>query len=229
MIANYRKAMVQLAAEVIVCKTIATDDMSQEELRELEKKKSLLQGSSTRELNKGCIIGRLFAASGYRLSPHNRRLDWALVEISQGFMSSGRVNKVENSNMQYSHMNTRQILKADKPRPEVGVYKQGSTSATTTGVINPLRSYVASYDADGNRTVTAEWCVIPDEEYASFAQAGDSGALVLERDSANAIGMIFGGHLNGGPAYFTSMPAVISDIEEITGLYIQLPGVNYNV
>lgn len=219
--------MVQLAAEVIVYNTIATDTISQEELRELEKKKSSLQGTSTRELNKGRIIGRLFAASGYRLSPHKRRLDWALVEISQGFPSRG-VNKVENSNPQYSHMHTRQILRADKPRSNVGVYKQGSSSATTTGVINPLRSYVASYDADGNRTVTAEWCVIPDEEYESFAQAGDSGALVLGRDSANAVGMIFGGHLDDGPAYFTSMPAVISDIEEITGLYIQLPGVNYN-
>jgi hypothetical protein len=147
--------------------------------------------------------------------------------MSQGFPSK-RVNKVENRNPQYSHMHTRQILHADKPRSNVGVYKQGSTTATTTGVINPLRSYVASYDADGNRTVTAEWCVIPDEEYESFAHSGDSGALVLERDSANAVGMIFGGHLDGGPAYATSMPAVISDIEEITGLYIQLPGVNYD-
>jgi hypothetical protein len=227
MISNYRNAMVQLAAEIIVCKNRATEIITQEELRELEKKKSSIQGAGTREINKGWIIGRLFAASGYRLSPHNRRLDWALVEMSQGFPSK-RVNKVENRNPQYSHMHTRQILHADKPRSNVGVYKQGSTTATTTGVINPLRSYVASYDADGNRTVTAEWCVIPDEEYESFAHSGDSGALVLERDSANAVGMIFGGHLDGGPAYATSMPAVISDIEEITGLYIQLPGVNYD-
>ncbi|CRG91969.1 hypothetical protein PISL3812_09023 [Talaromyces islandicus] len=228
MISNYRKAMVQLAAELIVCKTSSTDRLSKDELQELEKKKSAMQRASTRDINKGWMIGPLFAASGYRLSPHRRRLDWALVEISQGFPSK-RVNKVENSNPQYSHRHTRQILHADKPLSNVGVYKQGATTATTTGVINPLRSYVTSYDADGNRTVTAEWCVIPDEEYECFAQSGDSGALVLARDSADAVGIIFAGHLDGGPAYFTSMQAVTSDIEEITGLYIQFPGVHCNV
>lgn len=231
--ANYCRAMVQLAAELVVYKrspvytSNPTNAVSPEELSELEKNKSSLQRALTRDLNKGFIIGPVFAASGYRFSPHRRRLDWALVEMSQGFRST-RLNKVENRSEQYPHMQTREVLHAGRPRPRVGVYKQGSATATTTGVINPLKSWVATYDAHGKRKVTFEWCIIPDKEYDCFAHSGDSGALVLERDSAKTVGMIFGGHLDSGPAYFTSMSTLSSDIEEITGLHIQLPGASCN-
>ncbi|OKL58659.1 hypothetical protein UA08_06330 [Talaromyces atroroseus] len=224
-VSHSKKQLVQLGADILAYKHSNNEEaFPQSELRQLRQQRSKIQRDTTRAIVSDRILGTVYASSGYAFSRHYHRLDWALVQVDSDRLFSARRNKVQDRSGQ--QLDSRQILGSLKPERNAKVYKQGCATGVTDGVVNPLQSYVATYDADGMRSVTSEWCIIP-EDCDTFAGPGDSGSLVLQRDSANVMGMVFGGHVKegkGGPAYFTSITAITTDIEKVTGWRTQLAG-----
>ncbi|PCG96537.1 Peptidase S64, Ssy5 [Penicillium occitanis (nom. inval.)] len=220
---NNRKKLIRLAGEILASKySTDKETFSLHELQHLKYQRNKIQANTTKSLIRDDIFGTVYASSGYSFSRHRHRLDWALIEVDPTLIPKLRRNKVKD--LSHIHHDWRQILHAVKPRKTAVVYKQGSVTDTTMGIVNPIQSHVVSYDADGKRCVTREWCIIPAADSNSFAKVGDSGSLVLERDTANVMGMAFGGHENGGPVYFTSITAIATHVEKVTGLRVQLPG-----
>lgn len=218
-----KKKLIHLAAEILTSKYSSDrETFPRHELQNLKYHRNKIQADTTKSLIRDEIFGTVYASSGYSFSRHNHRLDWALIEVDPTLIPKIRRNKVKD--LSRTERDWRQILHAVKPRKMAVVYKQGSATGTTLGVANPIQSHVVSYEADGKRCVTREWCVVPAADPNCFARVGDSGSLVLERDTANVMGMIFGGHKNGGPVYFTSITAIATHVEKVTGLRIQLPG-----
>ncbi|KAH8693561.1 hypothetical protein BGW36DRAFT_300247, partial [Talaromyces proteolyticus] len=222
-VAKNRKALVRLAGELVALNYSNPELQLPAEQQNIEKEKSRIQRITTQGINRNSLLGSVYASSGYQFTAGSQRLDWALVEIHNAVPLT-RANKVENRSTETQHMKFRRILHAGKPPSNGFVYKQGSTTGLTSGVINPVLSYIASYDANGNRKMTAELCVIPDRGFERFAGPGDSGSLVLECRTANVVGMVFGGHLDCEPAYFSSISAMAKDIRKVTGLDMQIPG-----
>lgn len=218
-----QKKLTRLAGEILTSKYSSDKEtFPPQELQRLKYHRNKIQTDTAKSLARDETFGTVYASSGYSFSRHRHRLDWALVEVDPALLPKIRRNKVKD--LSKSRCESRQILHAVKPRKMAVVYKQGSATDTTMGVINPTQSHVVSNDADGKRYVTREWCIIPAADPNCFAKVGDSGSLVLERDTANVMGVIFGGHENGGPVYFTSITAVATHIEKVTGLRVQLPG-----
>lgn len=218
-----KKKLVHLAAEILASKYSSDrETFPRHELQNLKYHRSKIQADTTKFLIRDEIFGTVYASSGYSFSRHNHRLDWALIEVDPALIPKIRRNKVKD--LSRIERDSRQILHVIKPRKMAVVYKQGSATDITIGVVNPIQSHIVSYDADGKQCVTREWCIIPAAGPNCFARVGDSGSLVLERDTANVMGMIFGGHKNGGPVYFTSITAIATHVEKVTGLRVQLPG-----
>lgn len=218
-----RKKLIRLAGEIIASKhSTDKETFPREELVRLKYQRNKIQADTTKSLIRDGVFGTVYASSGYTFSRHRHRLDWALIEVDPTLIPKMRRNKVKD--LSHTQRDWRQILHAVKPRKLAVVYKEGSATDITMGVVNPIQSHVVSYDTDGKRCVTREWCIIPATDSNCFAKVGDSGSLVLERDTANVMGMIFGGHENEGPVYFTSITAIATDVEKVTGLRVQLPG-----
>ncbi|KAE8550215.1 hypothetical protein EYB25_006436 [Talaromyces marneffei] len=218
-----QKKLIRLAGDILASKNSRDKEtFPRQELQHLKYHRNKIQADTNKSLARDAIFGTVYASSGYSFSRHKHRLDWALVEVDPTLVPKIRRNKVKD--LSKSHCESRQILHAAKPRKMAVVYKQGSASGTTIGIVNPIQSHVVSYNADGKRYVTREWGIIPAVDPKFFAKVGDSGSLVLERDTANCMGMIFGGHVDGGPVYFTSITAIATHIEKVTGLRVQLPG-----
>lgn len=218
-----QKKLIRLAGEILASKhSTDKETFPLHELRHLKYQRNKIQADTTKSLIRDEIVGTVYASSGYSFSRHRHRLDWALIEVDSTLIPKLRRNKVKH--LSHIQRDWRQILHSVKPRKMALVYKQGSATDTTLGVVNPIQSHVVSYDAEGKRCVTREWCIIPAADSNCFAKVGDSGSLVLERDTANVMGMIFGGHANGGPVYFTSITAIATHVEKVTGLRVQLSG-----
>lgn len=217
-----QKALIRLAAEILASKySTDKETFPREERQILKYHRNKIQADTTKSLIRDDMFGTVYASSGYSFSRHRHRLDWALIEVEPTLVPKLRRNKVRD--LSHTQNEWRQILHGVKPRKMAVVYKQGSVTNTSMGVVNPVQSHIVSYDADGKQCVTREWCIIPADPHC-FAKAGDSGSLVLERDTANVMGMVFGGHENGGPVYFTSITAIVTHIEKVTRLKVQLPG-----
>jgi Peptidase family S64 len=221
-VSEIRKQLVRRNAEILAYKySNDTEAFPKRELQQLRLQRNKLQKDTAKEISSDRILGMVYASSGYAFSRHDHRLDWVVVQVYRDRLPRFRRNKVQDCSG--PQLDSRPILDSMKPQKNALVYKQGFATGVTAGVVNPIQSYVATYSADGERFVTPEWCIIP-EDSNSFAAAGDSGSLVLERNSAHVMGMVFGGHINGGPAYFTSITAIVTDIERVTGLKTKLPG-----
>jgi hypothetical protein len=217
-----QKKLIRLAAEILASKHSSDNEtFPHQEFQTMKYHRKRIQTDTSKSLARDDVFGNVYASSGYSFSRHRHRLDWALVEVNSTLLPRLRRNKVKD--LIRTQRAACQILHAVKPRKMAVVYKQGSATNTTMGVVNPIESHVVSYDADGKRCVTREWCIIPAADPTCFAIVGDSGSLVLERDTANVMGMIFGGHENGGPVYFKSITAIATHIEKVTGLRVQLP------
>lgn len=223
-ISSKRKELVRRGAEILAYKHGNNEEVfPRADLRRLRYTRTKLQNDTAKAIAMDRILGTVYATSGYGFSRHRHRLDWALIQVQNDRLPGDRRNKVDP--VGDSQMRSRQILHATKPRKDTKVYKNGFGTGTTIGVVNTVQSYVVTYDADGRSNVTPEWCIIPAVgEGEVFAGKGDSGSLVLEMDTTNVMGMLWGGHMNGGPAYFTSITAIATDIERVTGLKTQLPG-----
>ena len=186
-----KKDIIRLSGEILGLKNSSNKEpFFQEELQHLKYQRKKLQNKVTKILARDETFGHVYASSGYSFSRHQHRLDWSLIELDQAHIRKLRRNKVED--LSRTQCESRQILRAIKPRNMAIVYKRGSATGTTLGVVNPVQSHVVSFDIDGNRRFTKEWCITPAAGTKVFATAGDSGSLVLERDSSNVMGMIFG-------------------------------------
>lgn len=218
-----QKKLIRLAGEILASKYSSDKEtFPRHELQNLKYHRNKMQADTTKSMIRDETFGTVYASSGHSFSRHRHRLDWALIEVDPNLVPRVRRNKVKD--LSHTQRDWRQILHAVKPLKMAIVYKQGSATDITMGVVNPIQSHVVSYDADAKRCVTREWCIIPAADPSSFARVGDSGSLVLERDTANVMGMIFGGHRNGGPVYFTSITAIATHVEKVTSLRVQLPG-----
>lgn len=222
-VCHRKKKLTRLAGMILAYKH--NDDKEifpPDELKALKRERNSIRREMKTAHLSDDLLGAIYASSGHNFSRHGHRLDWALIQISPGLLPNAWRNHVSDG---YGRGTPRQILQASKPQKNAAVYKHGSVTGMTVGIVNPIRSYVVGHDANGKRHVTKEWCVIPDGDSENFAKEGDSGAFVLDRETADVMGMIWGGHsFKGGPVYFTSITAIATDIEKVTGLRVQLPG-----
>jgi hypothetical protein len=77
-------------------------------------------------------------------------------------------------------------------KEKMKVEKTGRTTGYTTGVIRDVQATVkVTYDS-GTLTF-ADQIVIVNSGGSSFSDAGDSGSLIVERTTKQAVGLLFGG------------------------------------
>jgi hypothetical protein len=71
------------------------------------------------------------------------------------------------------------------------VHKFGRTSSYTVGHITSIATDVTVGYESGNFTFEDQIIIVGDQ--GSFSAAGDSGSLILERQSNKAVGLLFAG------------------------------------
>lgn len=99
-------------------------------------------------------------------------------------------------------------------------------SRTTDGVINGVESCL-SVDENGRVLKSMEWCIIAVDTERPFSRPGDSGALIIDKDDVDVVGLLWGGLDNGvwhDRTYFTPIEVVAKDIFKETGYHVQLQG-----
>ena len=169
-------------------------------------------------------IGRVKFASGYRLLPTRRRMDWALVELNPAC-------PVQNFLPMKSQF-TKQCFYGVPP------YKvnEGDTICGTNNIFKDTWYGKVGRTTDGtaaefNRiTRDIEWDIGQDsDEYEfkslhsgeQFARGGDSGSLVFNLQK-EWVGMLFSSDRGQECGFVTPVYELIKDIEEATGGTITL-------
>ena len=86
------------------------------------------------------------------------------------------------------------------------VRKQGRTTGYTEGTVTLMNATVdVSYGEDSQARFVGQVITTP------MSQGGDSGALIVERDSLNAVGLLFAGSRRA--TIFTPMQTVLEVME----------------
>ncbi|EER36451.1 conserved hypothetical protein [Histoplasma capsulatum H143] len=179
------------------------------------------------------LLGRVFAASGYRSTPNpdRRQLDWALIQVVTPRIGSNNVPPVgsyedENGSSVFSGELMGQPPKK-KILHELSLYKIGRRTNFTTGKYQSLRTlHLESWKTDdkGKKlVVVTEEEAIASKKGSLFSAKGDSGSFIFDEE-ANFVGLLFAGNMDTGVGYFTPATILFEDIKAMTGaLDVRLP------
>lgn len=187
-------------------------------------------------------FGRVWAASGFRVTSENMELDWALLNVAADRVGTNKVcynNITIQGLVNIRHItNTDQIPKPDdfvesswdswlpiiKSIPGIGlvercegVFKKGRTTGKTAGCFEGhIESVLREVEGlpKGRRPGDAR--LILGTTRKLFSDVGDSGAFCLD-PKGNWVGLIFGGVPGFWQSYATNAEDVVKDIEYITG------------
>lgn len=130
------------AAEILVHKYNRGETFPACELHRLRQNRMKLRMDVNRLISREEVRGTVYASSGYSFSRHGHRLDWALVKVDPSYLLKTRRNKPPRANNSLHEPS--QILDFTKPQPLAEVCKYGSSTGTTTGIINPIQRCVVS-------------------------------------------------------------------------------------
>ncbi|OJD09966.1 hypothetical protein AJ78_08830 [Emergomyces pasteurianus Ep9510] len=172
------------------------------------------------------LLGRVFAASGYRMtgSIDRRQLDWALIRVVSSRIGNNSVPPVGSYKDedglgvflgQPMGQSSRENISHDS-----SLYKIGRRTNFTIGRYQGLRSlHLESLrpSDQGQKVVavTKEAAITPKNGF-QFSAEGDSGSFVFD-ELANFVGLLSAGNMETGVAYFTPATILFEDIKWITG------------
>lgn len=179
------------------------------------------------EKMKSCLhsfsFGCLTHSSGFRnrvaRDGSNVEMDWAIC-------------KVEGSRVgcNVTPCNTRWCENAVEVVPGGDVFAVGRTSGNQDGVVNGFTTYFCQQNEDGTYRESEEWTILRSDDCAEenwissgIGVDGDSGSWILEKETSNVIGLVWGRNHKEGEnndeifTYFTPILDIFEDIREITG------------
>jgi hypothetical protein len=110
-------------------------------------------------------------------------------------------NLVETIGFEARSIGKRGDLSGGRARPLTQaetVYKIGRTTGLTKGVIKSIEMDNVTVSYDQGSAIFDSQIEIEDSDNSPFAAGGDSGSLVFDENNL-AIGLLFGGTLQGGP------------------------------
>ena len=161
----------------------------------------------------GCDVVELFAALGNalgKLSGSSKRLTSVPKPTAQSESTPVYANRVDAALARPINPMLFQQTIADIGRPngiklaQIGmeIRKQGRTTGYTEGTVTLMNATVdVSYSEDLRARFTGQVIATP------MSQGGDSGALIIERDSLKAVGLLFAGSRRA--TIFTPMQTVL--------------------
>lgn len=106
------------------------------------------------------------------------------------------------------------VLGTSSPEEGMSVCKHGRTTGYTEGEITDV-AYDALVGMDGADSAKFENQIRIERSpsYGSFAEGGDSGSLVLQKDTRKAVGLYFAGPPSGGYGVANPISAVLRELE----------------
>ncbi|KZZ98249.1 hypothetical protein AAP_00510 [Ascosphaera apis ARSEF 7405] len=175
----------------------------------------------------GLRLGYLFAASGQRLTPTNRLLDWALIEIDPERMPQPPTTYPKDIISQTSPPSLTpppQLTGYRDPIPGETVILLGRTSGLTHGVINlipdtihQMNNHRIHHDLSDDSWAEEYVVVGTDLDGAAFSRRGDSGAWVVSSDTGKYLGHIWSGKRKICVSMITLATDTMEDILWVTG------------
>ncbi|KAM5476120.1 hypothetical protein MauCBS54593_000803 [Microsporum audouinii] len=175
-------------------------------------------------------FGTVYAASGLRLAESNSSLDWALIEVDEGRISSNKLSpEVVSMYSAFNPISGTHVTEASfMLDTNIPVFKLGRSTGFTKGMINGIETTtLLSWTLGGpsgdmpTQKCGQDWVIAPSHEDGSsargdFSARGDSGAFVLDK-YGRFIGLLLSGNLHCSISYMTSASDLFQDIKEITG------------
>ncbi|WEW57328.1 hypothetical protein PRK78_002793 [Emydomyces testavorans] len=189
-------------------------------------------------------LGRVFAASGFRLSDSKKpeALDWALITVNSHRLSKNQVfspHLVRNvqiltqrqlpdpTTLPQKYLSS-SFTASEEYIPgmaelaeDMDLFKIGRSTGFTAGRLNgvkttTLHSWTRNEKGQMEEKLSEAYCVVPDSAFNSvFGTAGDSGSFVLDNRGC-FVGLYFGGSTDG-TGYFSGATELIHDIKMVTG------------
>lgn len=179
------------------------------------------------EKMKSCLhsfsFGSLAHSSGFRnrvaRNGSNVEMDWAIC-------------KVEGSRVgcNVTPCNTRWCQNVMDVVPGGDVFAVGRTSGKQEGVVNGYTTFFCQQNEDGTYRQSEEWTILRSDDCAEenwissgIGVDGDSGSWILEKETSNVIGLVWGRNHEEGEnddeifTYFTPMLDIFEDIRDVTG------------
>lgn len=158
-------------------------------------------------------VGNFFAAPTL-----NKNVDAALATLTPGQINtSGQIYNIG--------------IPSGTGSPSVGerVAKQGRSSALTCGTVQSTKMKVSiTYHVCGNNKksftvpfIDQIWITSADSSYP-FLLPGDSGSLLVDAGTANAVGLLFASNKETEAAYANPIKAVMHDLSSVTGESVTL-------
>ncbi|EER42729.1 conserved hypothetical protein [Histoplasma capsulatum H143] len=177
------------------------------------------------------LLGRVFAASGYRFTPcpMRRQLDWALIEVVTPRIGSNNMPPTGSYRDEFADFSGQLMEQPSVNDPPHGsaLYKIGRRTNFTSGRYQGLHSvHLESWKTDKNGKKTV---VVTEEEAVTrknglqFCAQGDSGSFIFDVEM-KFVGLLFAGNMETGVGYFTPAAILFEDIKAMTGaLEVRLP------
>lgn len=114
------------------------------------------------------------------------------------------------------------------------VSKRGGTTGWTDGIVNgiPAELNFTRKDVVDEETIryftqrASAWvgCGFPHHgDHLKFCMAGDAGGIVLESETGDVVGVLFGNDQETGDGYFVPIDVVVRDIEEAMDVKVVNP------
>jgi Peptidase family S64 len=199
-------------------------------LNNQEEKKKALEQESEKMRDFDRDIGSIYAGSGYRTASYqvygtNHQhwgLDWALIELSARQMDNMIQATVQDIGCPFPAG----LLANTWGGAELitKVAKKGRTTGWTVGGLNAITTVIVA--PQYGREVT---CLAVQGEKGSFADPGDSGAVVLEVPEGQWprelkwVGLLFAAAEANNFGYVLPIDLVMRDIKEVTGCDVVEP------
>ncbi|KFY19467.1 hypothetical protein V493_07949 [Pseudogymnoascus sp. VKM F-4281 (FW-2241)] len=164
-------------------------------------------------------LGQVKFASGYRVTPTNYRMDWALIELNpalpvKNHLPTDRELQAEccHGSPEYISAEGATVTGTSTSLRSKWYGKVGRTSQGSGGERGPIKRAIA-WD-DGSISHEYEFKCL--DSYKPFAQLGDAGSLVFNLEKEWA-GLLIAADRSSGIGYVTPVYELLRDIEEVTG------------
>ncbi|EZF33640.1 hypothetical protein H101_02796 [Trichophyton interdigitale H6] len=195
-------------------------------------------------------LGKVHAASGFRVTDQRHLVDWALIEVREErlggnnvgsssvdcalameFANLGQIPQNSNSGLPQRVRNSYMpeetfISGTSKIEEGMPVFKLGNCTGFTAGQVNgtkeaSFKHWMKNEDGEWTSILGRCYSVAP-RACSAFGDAGDSGSLVLS-DDGKLVGLYFAGDRDLGWGLFIGWNDIFNDIKDITGLNVRVP------
>lgn len=169
-------------------------------------------------------LGRVYAASGFRITATNRILDWALIEVERGRLSNNEIPSAEEiprSRRERYRPDGTVLQAATYLEADMHLCKIGRRTGFTEGRLGALhvadlQSWSKNQDGSWTKARGSLHEIFPVAPPETFGDPGDSGAIIMDRNGS-FVGLYVGGCIETGTSYFMEASDLFHDIKDITG------------